>query len=280
MHILDGKMIAKQITDDLQKKVSFLKKKPGLAVVLVGNNSASQVYVNMKKIKCEEIGYFSCKMCLEKSVTEEKLLNIIAKLNDDEKIHGILVQLPLPKHINTNKIIAAIRPSKDVDGFHPVNVGKLFTGNNQLIPCTAKGILKLILATKQIIAGKHAVIIGRSNIVGKPTAQLLLQQNATVTICHSFSENLTKYTRMADILVSAVGKPNFVQKDMVKKGAIVIDVGITRLANKKIVGDIDFANIQEIASFITPVPGGVGPMTIACLMENTYEAYCEINQKF
>ncbi len=267
--IIDGKNIAEKIRQDLKSKTSKLKEKPGLAVVLVGDNPASQVYVNMKEKKCKEIGFYSKKIILPEDTEEEKLLGIIDELNQDSKIHGMLVQLPLPKHISESLIIDAILPYKDADGFHPINMGNMLIGKNIILPATPKGVIKLIESTGIKLEGKHAVIVGRSNIVGKPVSILLQQKNCTVTMCHSRSKPLEKYTKEADILVVAIGKPRAITKDMVKKGAVVIDVGTNKVYDK-LVGDVE-EEAREVAGYITPVPGGVGPMTIACLLENTLE---------
>ena len=268
--IIDGKKIAEDLRANLKKRTSKLKEKPGLAVVLVGNNPASEVYVNMKEKKCEEVGFYSKKVILPENIDEEKLLGIIDELNQDSKIHGMLFQLPLPKHINESFIIDAILPHKDADGFHPINMGNMLIGKNIILPATPKGVMKLIESTGINLEGKHAVVVGRSNIVGKPISILLQQKNCTVTMCHSKSKPLEKYTKQADILVVAIGKPKAITKDMVKKGAIVIDVG-TNKVNNQLVGDVDFEEVKKVAGYITPVPRGVGPMTIACLLENTLE---------
>ena len=245
---------------------------PGLAVIIVGDDPASRVYVNNKKKACEQIGVYSEEYALPAQTTEKELLDLIAKLNNDKKINGILVQLPVPKHINEETIINAIDPKKDVDAFHPVNVGKIMVGNFDFVPCTPAGVMELINESGIDVEGKECVVVGRSNIVGKPQAMLLLHKNATVTICHSRTKNLAEKTRQADILVAAVGIPEFIKGDMIKPGAVVIDVGINRVADKKLVGDVDFEACEKIASAITPVPGGVGPMTIAMLMKNTVKA--------
>ena len=274
--IIDGNKIAQDIRNEVRQSAISLKEQkgivPGLAVVLVGEDSASQVYVGRKAKACAEVGFFSREYKLPAETDEEKLLKIIRKLNRDKLIHGILVQLPLPKHISTEKIIAAIDPHKDVDGFHPYNVGGLVTGSPLFIPCTPQGIMELIARTGIELKGKEAVVVGRSNIVGKPIALLLLAQHATVTICHSRTKNLPVVTRRADILIAAVGKAHMIKADMVKDGVIVIDVGVNRLENGKLAGDVDFNEVAPKASFITPVPGGVGPMTIAMLMKNTLRA--------
>jgi len=274
--IIDGNKIAQDIRNEVRQSAISLKEQkgivPGLAVVLVGEDSASQVYVGRKAKACAEVGFLSREYKLPAETDEEKLLKVIRKLNRDKLIHGILVQLPLPKHISTEKIIAAIDPHKDVDGFHPYNVGGLVTGSPLFIPCTPQGIMELIARTGIELKGKEAVVVGRSNIVGKPIALLLLAQHATVTICHSRTKDLPVVTRRADILIAAVGKAHMIKADMVKDGAIVIDVGVNRLENGKLAGDVDFNEVAPKASFITPVPGGVGPMTIAMLMKNTLDA--------
>ncbi len=270
MIIIDGKKIAQKIRWEIKKEVARMNVKPGIAVVLVGENPASKVYVSMKGVACEDVGFYSEKYELKDNVSEAELVKLVRKLNADQKIHGILVQLPLPKQFNQQNIITAIDPEKDVDGFHPLNVGMLGTTKDHFVPCTALGILHLIKETTPI-EGKHAVVVGRSAIVGKPTADLLLNAGATVTICHSKTKDLALHTRQADILVVAVGKPKLITIDMVKKGAVVIDVGITRI-DRKICGDVDFENVKKKAAAITPVPGGVGPMTIAMLLRNTLTA--------
>lgn len=245
---------------------------PGLAVVIVGDDPASRVYVNNKKKACEELGILSEEYALSKDTTEEELLALIDRLNREKSISGILVQLPLPKGINEEKVINRIDPQKDVDAFHPVNVGKIMIGNYDFVPCTPAGVMELIKESGIDISGKECVIVGRSNIVGKPMSMLLLHQNGTVTVCHSRTKDLKEVTRRADILVVAVGRPEFITGDMIKEGAVVIDVGINRLENKKLVGDVEFKSAEKVASAITPVPGGVGPMTIAMLMKNTLKA--------
>ena len=242
---------------------------PGLAVVIVGDDPASRVYVNSKKKACEELGMYSEEYALPKETTQEELIALVEKLNKDDKINGILVQLPLPKHLDEKAVINTIVPEKDVDAFHPVNVGKIMIGDFDFLPCTPAGVMELIKETGIEIAGKECVIIGRSNIVGKPQAMLMLHKNATVTICHSKTKDLKEVVKRADIVVAAVGVAKMVTKDMVKEGAVVIDVGMNRLPDGKLCGDVDFDGVSEVASFITPVPGGVGPMTIAMLMENT-----------
>ena len=245
---------------------------PGLAVIIVGDDPASRVYVNNKKKACEEIGILSEEYALPKETKEEELLALIDRLNDDKKISGILVQLPLPECIDEEKVINRINPKKDVDAFHPVNVGKIMVGNYDFVPCTPAGVMELIAESGIEISGKECVVVGRSNIVGKPMSMLLLHKNGTVTVCHSKTKDLSSVTRRADILVVAVGRPNFVTGDMIKEGAVVIDVGINRLEDKKLVGDVEFESAQKVAGAITPVPGGVGPMTIAMLMKNTLKA--------
>ncbi len=274
MILIDGRETAKEVKESIRLEIESLKEKniiPGLAVIIVGNNPASQSYVNSKEKVCKKLGMHSVKECFETSITEEELLNEIKKLNNDEKIHGILVQLPLPGHINEKKVIEAICPSKDVDGFHPINAGKLLIGEDGFKPCTPFGIIKLIEKYNIQTEGKNVVVIGRSNIVGKPISLMLLEKNATVTITHSRTKDLKEITKLADIVVVALGKAHFLTKEMVKEGVVVIDVGINRV-NGKIVGDVDFDSVKEIASYITPVPGGVGPMTIAMLMENTLKS--------
>ncbi len=274
--IIDGNKIAQDIRNEVRKGAQELKEQtgivPGLAVVLVGEDPASQVYVGRKAKACAEVGFLSREYRLPAETEEKKLLKIIKKLNKDELVHGILVQLPLPKHISTEKIIAAIDPCKDVDGFHPVNVGGLVTGTPLFVPCTPRGIMELIFRSGIELAGKEAVVVGRSNIVGKPMALLLLAQHATVTMCHSRTKDLANVTGRADVLVAAIGKPHMIKANMVKEGAVVIDVGVNRLENGKLAGDVAFEEVAAKASFITPVPGGVGPMTIAMLMQNTLEA--------
>ncbi len=259
----------------MAQEVAELKAKginPGLAVIIVGDDPASRVYVNNKKKACEQIGVYSEEYALPEETSEEELLALIEKLNNDKKINGILVQLPVPEHINEETIINAIKPEKDVDAFHPVNVGKIMVGNFDFVPCTPAGVMELIKESGISVEGKECVIVGRSNIVGKPQAMLLLHQNGTVTICHSRTKNLKEKTLQADILVAAVGIPEFIKGDMIKPGAVVIDVGINRVADKKLVGDVEFESAEKVASAITPVPGGVGPMTIAMLMKNTVKA--------
>ena len=273
--ILSGKEVSQRIKDELKQEVIKLKEEginPGLAVIIVGEDPASKVYVNNKKKACEEIGILSEEYALPEETTEEELLALINKLNNKKEINGILVQLPVPKHINEETIINAIDPKKDVDAFHPVNVGKIMVGNFDFVPCTPAGVMELIKESGIEVSGKECVVVGRSNIVGKPQAMLLLHKNGTVTICHSRTVDLKEKTKKADILVAAVGIPEFIKGDMIKEGAVVIDVGINRVADKKLVGDVDFEACEKVASAITPVPGGVGPMTIAMLMKNTVKA--------
>ena len=274
--IIDGNKIAQDIRNEVRQSAIVLKEQkgiiPGLAVVLVGEDPASQVYVGRKVKACVEVGFLSREYKLPADTSEARMLEIITELNQDQLIHGILVQLPLPKNISTDKIIAAIDPHKDVDGFHPFNVGGLVIGSPLFIPCTPQGIMELIASTGIDLKGKEAVVVGRSNIVGKPMALLLLAQHATVTICHSRTKDLPAVTRRADILIAAVGKAHMIKADMVKDGVLVIDVGMNRLENGKLAGDVDFDEVAPKASFITPVPGGVGPMTIAMLMKNTLNA--------
>ena len=269
--IIDGKKISEKILNGLRSRVKNMKEKPGLAIVLVGSNPASEIYVNFKEKTCHEAGFYCERFNLNDDITEMDLLNLVNGLNRKESIHGILVQLPLPKQIDEKLIVNSILPHKDVDGFTPFNLGNLLSENTFLAPATAIAVLHLIESTGIKIEGKNAVVVGRSNIVGKPVAIMLLGKNATVTICHSRTKNLGEHTKKADILVVAAGKPKLITRDMVKKDAVVIDVGINRV-NGKVVGDVDFENVKEVAGFITPVPGGVGPMTIAMLMENTLKA--------
>ena len=271
--IIDGKAISKQVREEIAAEVVKFKAKynsaPGLAVIIVGNDPASQVYVRNKKRGCEEVGFYSESYELPEDTTQEELIALVERLNNDDKIHGILVQLPLPKHLNETEVLLKIRSEKDVDAFHPYNVGKIMIGNHDLLPCTPAGVMVLLEKSGIDVSGKRCVVIGRSNIVGKPAAMLLLHENATVTVCHSRTRNLAEICREADILVAAIGKLEFVTRDMVKPGAVVIDVGINRLESKKLVGDVDFDNVAPIAGAITPVPGGVGLLTIAMLMQNT-----------
>ena len=278
--LLMGKEVSDRIKDEMKIEVENLKKagiNPGLAVILVGEDPASKVYVSNKKKACEYIGINSFEYKLPEETTEEELLALIDKLNNDKTVSGILCQLPVPKHINEESIINAIDPKKDVDAFHPVNVGKIMTGNYDFVPCTPAGVMELIKESGIDVTGKECVVVGRSNIVGKPMSMLLLHKNGTVTICHSKTGDLKEKTKSADILVAAVGIPNFITGDMIKPGAVVIDVGINRIAPKTLVGDVDFQTAEPVAGAITPVPGGVGPMTIAMLMKNTLKA-AELNK--
>ena len=270
--IIDGKQIAKEVRAEIAAECAELKKKgiiPGLAVVIVGTDPASQVYVRNKKKACEEVGFRSEVFELPEETTEEELLALVKKLNEDVNIHGILVQLPLPEHLDDEVIIANIDPKKDVDAFHPSNVGKIMIGNYDFLPCTPAGVMVLLEKSGIDVSGKECVVVGRSNIVGKPQAMLLLHANGTVTICHSRTKDLAEVYRRADILVVAIGKAHFITGDMVKDGAVVIDVGMNRKADGKLTGDVDFATVEPKASYITPVPGGVGPMTITMLLRNT-----------
>lgn len=280
--ILDGKFLAKQIREEISQKCKNLKKEraitPGLAVVIVGDDPASHSYVRSKEKACLEAGFYSEVHKLEESTTQGELIDLIEQLNQNPKINGILVQLPLPDHIDENIINENIDPQKDVDGFHPVNLGNLFLGCPNFIPCTPKGIIRLLKHYKIPIEGKNVVVIGRSNILGKPMATLLLHENATVTLCHSRTKDLAMYTKQADIIVAAVGKANFITKDMIKEGAIIIDAGTTKV-NNKLTGDVNFDDVYDKVEKITPVPGGVGPMTIAMLLENTLEAVLKDEDK-
>ncbi|GBD91658.1 bifunctional protein FolD protein [bacterium BMS3Abin04] len=291
MTIIDGKKVAADIRKELKEKISELQsehnKVPGLVAILVGSNPASQVYVRMKSKACDEVGIYSVVEKLPFETSEEDLLTIVQNYNSDDRFNGILVQLPLPEHINEDKIIEAISPSKDVDGFHPVNIGKLMIGQDTFESCTPAGIVELLKRYNIETKGKHVVVLGRSNIVGKPVANLLLQKkegaNAVVTVCHSAAKNLKDYTLTADILIAAIGRANFVTEDMVKDGVVIIDVGINRIdddsrkSGYRLVGDVDFENVSKKSSYITPVPGGVGPMTIAMLLQNTYKSFLKSN---
>lgn len=272
MNIIDGKAVSLAVKERVRDEIAEKNLKIGLAVVIVGNNQASRVYVNNKKKACEFCGITSFEYALPEETSEEELLELVETLNGDANINGILVQLPLPKQIDEKKIIEHISPNKDVDAFHAVNVGKIMIGDYAFLPCTPAGVMELIHSTGTEVSGKECVVIGRSNIVGKPMAMLLLHENATVTICHSRTRDLAEVCRRADILVSAVGKAGFVTSDMVKEGAVVIDVGMNRNEEGKLCGDVDFEGVKDKCGFITPVPGGVGPMTIAMLMENTLRA--------
>lgn len=274
--LIDGKMIASQIRQQLKTEIDVFRSEhgvqPGLAVVLVGDDPASQVYVRGKEKACAEVGIRSERHELPAHASPEEILHLVRRLAADDQVHGILVQLPLPVGIDPNPIIAAVPPEKDVDGFHPQNMGNLLTGNTGLVPCTPAGIMELIRRTGIDPTGKRAVVIGRSNIVGKPIALLLLAADATVTLCHSRTEDLAEEVRRADIVVAAVGRPELIKGDWIKPGAVVIDVGINRTSEGKLVGDVEFASARENAGYITPVPGGVGPMTIAMLLKNTLQA--------
>ena len=273
--IIDGKVISAAVKEEVAKEVAELKTQgivPGLAVIIVGDDPASRVYVNNKKKACEQLGMLSREYTMPAETTEDELLSLIKELNTDPEINGILCQLPLPSHLNEELVINTIIPEKDVDAFHPHNVGKIMIGNYDFLPCTPAGIMEMLKYENIDISGKECVVIGRSNIVGKPMSMLLLHKNGTVTVCHSRTKNLKEVCLRADILVAAVGRANFVTADMVKEGAVVIDVGINRLENGKLCGDVNFAEVEPKASYITPVPGGVGPMTIATLMKNTLTA--------
>ncbi|NLK39594.1 MAG: bifunctional methylenetetrahydrofolate dehydrogenase/methenyltetrahydrofolate cyclohydrolase FolD [Clostridiales bacterium] len=274
--IIDGKAISAKIRQEIKIETEKLIREkritPGLAVIIVGEDPASKVYVRNKRLACEGAGMYSVVHELPETTEEETLLRLIDKLNSDKKIHGILVQLPLPPHIDEGRVIESISPEKDVDAFHPVNVGKITLGSYDFLPCTPAGVMTLLEESGIEIGGRDCVVIGRSNIVGKPQALLLLEKNGTVTICHSKTKKLAEITRRADILVVAVGRPDFVNGEMVKEGAVVIDVGINRKADGKLTGDVDFASVEPKASYITPVPGGVGPMTITMLLKNTLTA--------
>lgn len=273
--LISGKEIGQEIRNELAERINTLKNHditPGLAVILVGNNSASKTYVSNKQKTCEALGMHSRLLSFESDLSEDELVEAIHSLNNDPKIHGILVQLPLPKQITESKVLAAISPDKDVDGFHPINVGKMMLGQETFLPCTPYGVMKLLEYSGIEIAGKHAVVIGRSHIVGKPMGQLLLQKDATVTYAHSKTPNLKEITLQADILVVAVGRTKMITSDYVKDGAVVIDVGMNRDENNRLCGDVDFESVKDKASFITPVPGGVGPMTITMLMANTVQS--------
>ena len=276
MQIIDGKKVSAEVKERVRQQTLQLKNDynitPGLAVVIVGDDPASRVYVNNKKKACEVVGFKSEEYALPAKTTQEELLDLVKTLNTKEDINGILVQLPLPKHLDDKAVIEAIDPKKDVDAFHVVNVGKIMLGEYDFLPCTPAGVMEMLHSYDIPVEGKECVVIGRSNIVGKPMGMLLLHENGTVTICHSRTKNLAEVCRRADILVAAVGIPKFVKADMVKEGAVVIDVGMDRDENGKLCGDVDFENVKDKCSFITPVPGGVGPMTISTLMKNTLKA--------
>lgn len=275
MNIIDGKAVSKAVRERVAEETEKLKKKgvtPGLAVIIVGEDPASQVYVRNKERACEEVGFYSEKFALPENTTQEELNSLVQKLNQRDDINGILCQLPLPAHLDDKEVINLISPIKDVDAFHPENVGAIMIGDYHFLPCTPAGVMELIHSTGVDVCGKKAVVIGRSNIVGKPMAMLLLHENATVEITHSRTQNLSEITAGADILVAAIGKAKFVTADMVKEGAVVIDVGMNRDENGKLCGDVDFETVKDKCSYITPVPGGVGPMTISMLMQNTLTA--------
>lgn len=273
--IIDGKAVSRQVKEQVRLETEELKKKgitPGLAVIIVGEDPASQVYVRNKEKACEEVGFYSEKFALPENTTQQELNNLVKELNGRKEINGILCQLPLPSHLDDKEVINLIKPIKDVDAFHPVNVGAIMIGDYNFLPCTPAGVMELIHSTGVDVTGKKAVVMGRSNIVGKPMAMLLLHENATVEIVHSKTKDLASVTREADILVAAIGKAKFVTADMVKDGAVVIDVGMDRDENGKLCGDVDFEGVKDKCSYITPVPGGVGPMTISMLMKNTLTA--------
>ena len=276
MQIIDGKKVSSEVKANVKKLTDELKEThgitPGLAVVIVGDDPASRVYVNNKKKACEAVGFMSEEYALPAETTQEELLSLVETLNNKESINGILVQLPLPKHLDDKAVIEAISPLKDVDAFHKQNVGRIMLGDYDFLPCTPAGIMEMLHSYDISVDGKRCVVIGRSNIVGKPMAMLLLHENGTVTVCHSHTKNLSEITREADVLVAAIGVAKFVKADMVKDGAVVIDVGMNRDENNKLCGDVDFDDVKDKCSFITPVPGGVGPMTIATLMKNTLKA--------
>ena len=287
MILIDGKKIAAEIKEEIKNKISDLvnegKNIPGLVTILVGDDPGSLIYVNNKEKACKEVGMRSVSEKLNADTNQQDLLDLISSYNNNKDYHGILIQLPLPKHINEDKVIEAISPKKDVDGFHPISIGNLVLGKDTFISCTPAGIQELLKRYNIETSGKHVVVLGRSNIVGKPVANLLMQKNkyanAVVTVCHSATKDLAQFTRTADILIAAIGKPHFVKEDMVKEGVVVIDVGINRIKDdthpngSKVVGDVDFPNVSKKASYITPVPGGVGLMTVAMLLQNTYKAY-------
>lgn len=280
MILIDGKYISNKLRNELKVKIDVMERKPGLSVIRIGEDEASKIYVNLKNKICMEMGIKFTEYHLEKNTTQETLMKLIDKLNNDNEVDGILLQSPIPYHLDILEAFKAISPSKDVDGFNPINVGKLALGQKCFAPCTPVGIMKLLEEYNINVEGKHGVVIGRSNIVGRPMAQLLINANATVTVCHSKTVNLSDITKTADILVVAIGNPKYITADMIKEGAVVIDVGINRLPNsKKIVGDVDFENVKDKCSYITPVPGGVGPMTIVTLMSNVVKAAEERNSQ-
>lgn len=279
MTILDGKIVSNKLKNEIKEKVSNLEVKPGLAVIFIGNDPASQIYVKLKRKICEELGIYIEEHIFDEGVTQKEIIDLIDDLNEDDSIHGILLQSPIPYHLNILELFDRISPEKDVDGFNLVNVGKLSQGQDCFVPCTPLGIMRLLKEYDIEIEGKNCVVVGRSNIVGRPMAQLLINENGTVTVCHSKTKNLAAITRTADILIVAVGKPEFITQDMVKEGAIVVDVGINRVeGSKKIKGDVDFETVKNKCEFITPVPGGVGPMTIITLMSNLLKAYDNITK--
>lgn len=269
MKIIDGKMISEKLKKDIKERLLQVKRKPGLAVIRIGEDAASKIYVNLKRKMCEELGINFTEYHLDETIMQEDLLGLIHQLNANDEVTAILLQSPIPYHLNILEAFKAISPDKDVDGFNPINVGKLAIGQDSFVPCTPLGIMQMLKEYNINIEGKNCVVVGRSNIVGRPMAQLLLNANATVTVCHSKTKNLAEITKNADILVVAIGRPQYITADMVKEGATVIDVGINRIPDsKKIVGDVDFENVKDKCSYITPVPGGVGPMTIITLMDN------------
>ncbi len=279
MILLDGKKLSQELIARFKVEVALFPKKPGLTVILVGDDPASHVYVKNKDLACQKVGINSQVVRLPSTTSREELISAIQKLNKDSSVHGILVQLPLPKHLDAEEILSYVSEAKDVDGFHTMNAGKLFRGLKSLVPCTPKGVIALMKEYNVPIKGKHAVVLGRSNIVGKPMAQLLLNEDATVTICHRYSENVEKFCQQADIIVAAVGKCDLIRESWVKKGACVIDVGINRTPDGKMCGDVSFDEVSKKAGWITPVPGGVGPMTIAMLLENTIQAFKSLTAK-
>jgi len=280
MTILDGKKLSEKIKDQVKTEVDELKKEgitPGLAVILVGNNPASQTYVRMKKNACEKVGMYSVVHEFPENITEKELLSTIDMINENPNIHGLLIQLPLPKHIDTTKVLERVSPLKDVDGFHPYNMGRLVEGLDTFAPCTPLGVMELFKEYNIDVYGKNVCVVGASNIVGKPMWALLVNEMATVDICHIATKDLKEHTKRADIVIVGVGKPNLITADMIKDGAIIVDIGINKLPDGKLVGDVDFENVSKKASYITPVPGGVGPMTIAMLLKNTLKAAKALN---
>ena len=280
MTLIDGKAVASKCKEEIKEKISKLEKAPCLAVIRIGEDEASKIYVRLKNKMCEELGINFSEHHLNETVKQEELITLINELNEDDSVNGILLQSPIPYHLNILEAFKTIAPEKDVDGFSPINVGKLVQNQECFAPCTPVGVMRMLKEYNIEIAGKHAVVIGRSNIVGRPMAELLLNANATITICHSRTENLAEIVKTADIVVVAIGKPKFITADMIKEGAVVVDVGINRIPDsKKIVGDVDFINVKDKCSYITPVPGGVGPMTIMTLMDNVLKAYELQNRK-